>query len=80
MSTLKPQVACLVNTRDGWQYMDCYDDFPRPIRERLSNSPYNLCAACVRDGASWMADDEPNADHYMARIREMEWLLRKEQS
>jgi hypothetical protein len=33
--------------------MDLFDAFPPDIRQRLRDSPFNLCAACVRnDGLS----------------------------
>jgi hypothetical protein len=33
--------------------MDLFDEFPPDIRQRLCNSPFNLCAACVyNDGLS----------------------------
>ena len=47
--------------------MGSYDALPAAVRERLRNSPFNLCAACVGEGRS----------DYMKTIEKMEKDLRK---
>jgi hypothetical protein len=53
MARQRFQGLCLVSD-EGWKFMcDNFDDFPPKIRQRLRNSPFNLCAACVyNDGLS----------------------------
>jgi hypothetical protein len=41
--------------------MELFDDFPPPIRQRLRDSPFNLCAACVHDDG--LSDSEESLLH-----------------
>lgn len=51
-ATDKFQGKCLINS-EGWQYMRwVFDRFPPRVRERLRDSPFNICAACVGDVAN----------------------------
>jgi len=34
----------------GAKYMEYYDSFPRRVRERIRESPVNLCCMCVSYG------------------------------
>jgi hypothetical protein len=64
MSEPQAQVSCLVSAEDGWSYMEQFDRMPPATRERLRQSPYNLCAECLfyeafaRDGDYHAAIDE----------------------
>jgi hypothetical protein len=40
------QGLCLIND-EGWKHMDVFDMLPLNIRQRLRESPFNLCAACI---------------------------------
>jgi hypothetical protein len=40
------QVKCLIND-EGHVWIHCYDALPATVRQRLRNSPFNLCAACL---------------------------------
>lgn len=42
------QGKCL-QSKEGRIFMDIYDECPSEVKNRLMNSPYNLCVACVRD-------------------------------
>lgn len=44
--TRKFQGLCLIQG-EGWMYMQAYDYLHPEIRQRLRDSPFNLCAACV---------------------------------
>jgi len=47
-ATDKFQGTCLVNEDGaGAKYMYDFDQFPKNIRKRISESPFNLCCACV---------------------------------
>jgi hypothetical protein len=41
------QTKCWIATH-GWMWMENYfDDLPVAVRQRLRNSPFNLCPACL---------------------------------
>jgi hypothetical protein len=40
------QVKCLTGD-DGHVWIGSYDRLPPKVRQRLRNSPFNLCAACL---------------------------------
>jgi hypothetical protein len=40
------QVKCLTND-EGHVWIRNYDELPPAVRQRLRESPYNLCAACL---------------------------------
>jgi hypothetical protein len=40
------QVYCLT-ANAGHVWIHVYDTLPAPVRRRLRNSPFNLCAACL---------------------------------
>lgn len=78
----KFQGLCL-QSMEGWQLMGDYDQMPRQIRERLSNSAFNICPACVyviaRDMAAQNHCNTPNFHHYSSAIDSMENMLRCEE-
>jgi hypothetical protein len=37
--------------------MDTFDDFPPAIRQRLRDSPYNLCAECILEVAGFSSNE-----------------------
>jgi hypothetical protein len=44
---IENQTKCLINTL-GHIWMEGYfDTLPRPVRQRLRSSPFNLCPACL---------------------------------
>lgn len=73
------QTSCLM-AEEGWRYMDIMDDWPVPIRERVRNSRFNICAACVNEKAWDLAREEagtrwvtnPELRHYLKAIRNVE--------
>jgi hypothetical protein len=68
------QGLCFVST-EGWEHMDLFDQFPPEIRQRLRDSPFNLCAACVADAG--LADGGNfDADLLMQAIENIEAYLR----
>jgi len=73
------QVKCF-EAVDGWGTILSYDAMPSPVRERLRNSPFNLCATCVCDGA-WKRSDRnlPTLNAYMSTIVDMENQIRCEE-
>lgn len=40
------QVKCLTSD-EGHLWIDSFDHMPAIVRDRLRNSPFNLCAACL---------------------------------
>lgn len=48
MSIRQRQDLCLIGD-EGHLYMYVFDEMPRPVRERLRQSPFNLCCACLCD-------------------------------
>jgi hypothetical protein len=40
------QVKCLIGD-EGHVWIGSYDTLPPPVRQRLRDSPFNLCAACL---------------------------------
>jgi hypothetical protein len=79
------QGLCLVSDRDaGVKYISICDTLPKAVRERLHNSPFNLCAACLEDIARRMANPHgtpyvnlPNIEEYMQTIDIMEQQVRE---
>jgi hypothetical protein len=41
------QVKCFTND-EGHVWIESYDSLPSAVRQRLRNSPFNLCAACLK--------------------------------
>jgi hypothetical protein len=51
------QVKCL-NTNPGWRWMRSYfDRLPAVVRQRLSDSRFNICAACMTIEAMRIASE-----------------------
>jgi hypothetical protein len=42
------QVYCTTSINSGWVWMPAYDRLPRVVRERLAQSEFNVCAACLQ--------------------------------
>ena len=40
------QVKCFISD-EGHVWISSYDKLPATVRQRLRNSPFNLCAACL---------------------------------
>jgi hypothetical protein len=71
------QVDCLLSA-DGWQTIGFYDDMPPPVRARLRESSFNLCAVCVVERAHIITGARvPSAADYMAAIDLMELALKQ---
>lgn len=65
---------CLVSANDGPRYMrPYYDSLPQPVRERISRSDFNLCAACIHDQYRLRKD----INWTMKYISEMERMIRE---
>ena len=41
------QIKCLI-ANEGWKWMHTYDRLPAVVRQRLSESRFNICAACMQ--------------------------------
>ena len=66
------QGLCLVAAQ-GRLYMHNYDALPAPVRNRLKNSPFNICAACVYQLAENQSTDPAITEaEFMAAIAQME--------
>lgn len=63
------QGLCLMQ-EEGWMHMDAYDDLPPDIRQRLRDSPFNLCAACVNCGHRDDMEDQICHMERLLRIRD----------
>lgn len=74
----KFQGKCFYST-NGHQWMTrFFDELDQAIRKRLSQSPYNLCTACVIDIAVRKLEfPEPSA--YIKAIEEMEQQIAAEE-
>ena len=69
------QGKCL-RSMEGKTFMKYYDEYPPEVRDRLMNSPYNLCAACVAD-FSWQEGMRGTRKERMIKaIDEMEDMIR----
>jgi hypothetical protein len=42
------QTRCRISNEGHRWMVGWYDDLPPTVRQRLRQSPYNLCAACLR--------------------------------
>lgn len=69
------QGKCLLST-EGFRHMPIFDRFPPLVRERLRNSPFNLCAACVVTAAG--ASHKGMLNRLLAAISSMEEAIRRE--
>lgn len=73
------QTSCLVAEK-GWMWMGRFDDMPVSIRQRMRDSRFNLCAACVSEEAWDLIRDDsgeytvpnPELRHYLQAIRNVE--------
>lgn len=76
MNTDRFQGKCLVNA-EGYRFMTgFYDYMPPEAREKLRNSRFNICAACVREEALRLAGDNfVRIEHYLKAIRNIEAQL-----
>jgi hypothetical protein len=73
------QGLCLVNT-EGWAHMDVFDDFPPPIRQRLRDSPFNLCAACIAgEGGDELEKLLPAIETMEATVRMLDVIQERRQ-
>lgn len=80
MATDRFQGLCLVKEDGaGIAYIRYYDMMPPAIRERVRNSPINLCAACISQDAKQkaFARDEhyPRISDYLCIISHMEQMV-----
>ncbi len=67
------QGMCIVSA-SGQDTISCYDEMMPRVRERLRNSRYNLCAACVETQA--MKKFHKAAENRFAH-KSTNWLKRK---
>jgi hypothetical protein len=75
------QTKCLINT-EGHMWMRSYfDDLPKAVRQRLRDSPFNLCPACLQTEVLPRLDRRkyPNREKALfAAVEIMEVEVRKE--
>jgi hypothetical protein len=71
------QGLCLIKD-EGWKYMDLFDDLSPDIRQRLRDSPFNLCAACIVSEGS---DDRllPAIEMMEAAVRMLDAIQERKQ-
>jgi hypothetical protein len=70
---------CLT-AHDGWVWMPTFDRLPAIIRKRLSESRFNICAACMAIEAEEIARErrvKPSAANYLETIN---WIEREMKS
>lgn len=65
---MRPQESCLEGEPGaGAKYMNEFDQLPTSIRDRIRESPYNLCVACL-----YMRANAPTIPNFFAAIEIME--------
>jgi len=68
------QVKCLIAS-EGHEWMTTFfDKLPKPVRKRLTDSPFNICAACLTEEAQKIAR-APSITIYFAVIERIERQL-----
>jgi hypothetical protein len=68
------QVKCLIAS-EGHEWMTTFfDKLPKPVRKRLTDSPFNICAACLTEEAQKIARP-PSITIYFAVIERIERQL-----
>jgi hypothetical protein len=77
------QVKCRLND-EGHVWISYFDDLPRTVRQRLRETPFNLCPAClVTEYVPEVIRRHPQCSHLkalFAAIEVMELEEREEQS
>jgi hypothetical protein len=72
------QVKCLISDA-GHIWMPSYDHLPSPVRRRLAESRFNICAACLdidaRAAASKRGQRKPTVAIYLEVLAEIERKL-----
>jgi hypothetical protein len=75
------QTECWISTGGHIWMEDYFDTLPLPVRRRLRNSPFNLCAGClVTKFAPLVRSRHPGYSHekaLLAAIESMKLQLRK---
>jgi ferredoxin len=57
MTKVPEQVSCLIKAEGaGKDYISVTDNWPKEARDRIKNSKWNLCAACVAGAAAYSED------------------------
>jgi hypothetical protein len=77
------QVKCKIAS-EGHVWMKGYfDRLPSPVRARLAESPFNICAACMTEEAERVAarrkERKPDIAIFFAVIEWIEQQLREEE-
>lgn len=73
------QTYCLVDA-EGWNNMGMFENLPLEVRERLRNSPYNLCVSCLWEKTYLLAGrKQPSVFNYLSVIDNMENEIRKQE-
>ena len=68
------QVKCLIASEGHMWMTTFFDRLPRPVRKRLTESPFNICAACLTEEAQKIAR-QPSITIYFAVIERIERQL-----
>jgi hypothetical protein len=64
------QIKCLT-AHDGWVWMPTFDSLPAAVRNRLSESRFNMCAACMQIEAR-KRSGKPSVKIYIETIEAIE--------
>jgi hypothetical protein len=69
------QVKCLI-ADEGHVWIHYYDELPLPVRQRLANSRFNICPACmVMEALKRVRRGQPTIAMYCEVIDEIERQL-----
>lgn len=69
---LEFQGVCFVASAGHLWMKGYFDYFPPEVRERLRNSPFNMCAACLRENAIIELNDGLITRDYLKAIEMFE--------
>jgi hypothetical protein len=72
------QGLCLWSAK-GHMFMDIFDDMPKEAREAISNSPFNICAACLLEKTHELDGDDDTC-LYVEALHSMEDLIRQQEA
>jgi hypothetical protein len=72
------QVKCLIASEGHLWMRGYFDRFPAAVRQRLAESAFNICPACL-DGEARRVERKPSMATYLAVIEAIEQELRGEE-
>jgi hypothetical protein len=75
---LRNQFYC-INGNSGYawmvRYMPSYDELPRSVRERLQQSPFNICTMCLEE-CLWARKARPSREELLSAVEIREHQIR----